>query len=360
MIEFYRDNKKAIDKFVYIALTLLAAYLFARFLVAYFAPFIIGYIISLIIGKPVDFMHSKLKIWRGVCVLFMLLLCVSAILAGGALIIGQLLREIESFAHRLPEYMEVITTAIDRVQYALEGFIGDSPYFFGIPLDDIITDFGTQAASSLASFVTRNTLNAAAGLPRLILVIIFSVISAFFFTKDKKAINTVLATTLPAGMVRSLRNFKRGMSAAAGGYIKAQLILMSLVTAISFLGLAIMGNPYAIFIGLAIGALDILPILGAGSVLVPWAIVSFMMGNVQLGISLLILYGVCMLSRQSLEPKIVGEQIGVHPLLTLMAIFIGLTMFGPMGIILGPFIAIAIKVAFSDDIHESKPIIKEE
>jgi len=349
MMEFYRDNKRAIDRFVYILLTMLAVYIFARFLVAYLLPFIIGYVISLIIGKPVDFLHSKLKIWRGVCVIFMLLLSVSIILTVGTLIVMRLAREIESFAQRIPEYTAVITDAIDRAQYRFEGLLSDTPYIFGMSINDIVVDFGANLATSLGSFVTQGAFNAATSLPNLILVIVFSVVSAFFFTKDKQVINSILANSLPAGIVRSMRNFRQGMATAAGGYIKAQLILMSLVTAISFLGLTIIGNQYAIFIGLGIGILDLLPILGAGAVLVPWAIISFINGNVQLGVSLLILYGVCMLTRQSLEPKIVGEQIGVHPLLTLMSLFIGLTLFGPIGIILGPFIAIAIKVAFVGD-----------
>jgi len=351
LLEFYRDNKKAIDKSVYIILTMLAVYLFARFLIAYFAPFIIGYIISLIIGRPVDFLHSKLKIWRGVSVITMLLLCVSIILAGGTLIISQLIRQIESFAQRLPEYTSIIQDALERAQYTLEGV--NLPYIFNISLNEVVADLGVQAATTLGAFVTQATLNAATALPHLVITIIFSIIAAFFFTKDKQKINSALRNNLPAGIVRSLRNFKRELFSAAGGYIKAQFILMSLVVAISFLGLTIIGNPYAIFIGLAIGVLDLLPVLGAGAVLVPWAIVSFITGNVQLGISLLVLYVVCLLTRQSLEPKIVGEQIGVHPLLTLMSIFFGLNVFGPIGIILGPFIAIALKVAFMGEEKKS-------
>ena len=346
MVEFYRDNKKAIDKLVYVTLTLLAVYLFARFLVAYFAPFIIGYVISVIIGKPVDFLHKKTRIWRGVWVIFMLLLCVSILITGGALLVGRLLREIEAFAQRLPEYTGVINNIIESVQERLDGVLNNTPYFFNISLNEVVTDFGAQTASSLGLFVAQTTLNVATSLPRFVLVVVFSMISAFFFTKDKKTINAAIINNLPEGIANSLRKFKRGMSTAAGGYIKAQLILMALVSTISFLGLTIIGNPYAIFIGLGIGLLDLLPILGAGSVLVPWAIVSFINGNAQLGVSLLILYGVCLLTRQSLEPKIVGEQIGIHPLLTLMSLFFGLSIFGPIGIILGPFIAIALKVAF--------------
>jgi len=356
LVEFYRENRQAIDRCIFILLTLVAVYIFARFLVAYFAPFIVGYVISLLIGRPVDFLHKKTRIWRGVCTLFMILLLMSAILAGGFLIISRLLREIESFAQRLPEYTEVVQGVISRAHQWLEGI--NLPYEWGVSLTDIVADFGTDAASNLGTFVTQATINTATALPRFVLFVIFSIISAFFFTKDRILIVEALANVLPSGTMRSLRRFKRGLLTAAGGYIRAQLILMSLVIAICFLGLTIIGNPYAIFIGLGIGVLDLLPILGAGAVLVPWAVVSFIAGNASLGVSLLVLYGICMLTRQSLEPKIVGEQIGVHPLLTLMAIFFGLTMFGSLGIILGPFIAIAIKVAFSKD-EEPEAIVSQ-
>jgi sporulation integral membrane protein YtvI len=347
LAEFYRENRQAIDKFILILFLSVAAYLFARFLLTYFLPFIFGYGISLLIGRPVDFLHVKLKIWRGVCVLLMLLLCVSVLSLGGTLLVGRLIREIESFASHVPEYARTLSQALDGAQYAFERVTGALPDLFGISVEDVISDLGAAAAANLGSLVTRFTLNTAAFIPRFVLIVVFSIISAFFFTKDKKIIYAALANMTPKLITDAFTQFKRRAASAVGGYIKAQLVLMTVVSSVSILGLTIIGNPYAIFIGLGIGVLDLLPVLGAGSVLVPWAAVAFIMGNVRLGISLLVLYGVCFVTRQSLESKIVGEHIGVHPILTLMAIFIGLRVFGPLGVVFGPFIAIAIKSAFA-------------
>jgi sporulation integral membrane protein YtvI len=347
--EFYRDNKKTVEKALFITLTVLASYLIARYVLVYFVPFIIGYVISLIIGKPVDFLNKNLRIWRTICVLSMILFVAALITLGGYLLISRLIREMESLISHLPTYVSSIQNFLDGAQYHFERFTLSLPEGFAPALDEIVNRLAASAAANLTSLVTRVTLNTAAFIPGFVITVVFSIISAYFFTKDKERIAAALSKNLPDWFLENFRKFKRRLSKGVGGYIKAQLVLMAVVIAITTLGLAVIGNPYAIFIGIAIGFIDILPILGAGSILVPWAVVAFVMGNVSLGVSLLVIYGVCVLIRQSLESKIVGEHIGVHPLLTLMSIFIGLQIFGALGIILGPFVAIAFKAAFTKE-----------
>ena len=148
-----------------------------------------------------------------------------------------------------------------------------------------------------------------------------------------------------------MRQTRIGLVRAMGGYFRAQYILMAMSGIISIIGLMILRNDYALLIGLLLAALDFLPILGVGAVLLPWALISVIMGNVNQAIGLAVIYGVITISRQVLQPKILGAQMGTHPLASLMSIFIGFRIFGLLGLIIGPsllMIFIAIKEVDTD------------
>lgn len=126
------------------------------------------------------------------------------------------------------------------------------------------------------------------------------------------------------------------------GYIKSQLILMIITLIILSISLTIIDVPHPILISLGISILDILPIVGSGIVMVPWAIISFIVGNNQLSISLAIVYAILIIIRQIIEPRILGKEIGIRPLYTFVATILGSMILGPIGVILGPLIAVVI------------------
>lgn len=126
------------------------------------------------------------------------------------------------------------------------------------------------------------------------------------------------------------------------GYIKSQLILMIITFIILSISLTIIDVPYSILISLGISILDILPIVGSGIVMVPWAIISFIVGNNQQGVNLAIVYAVLIIIRQIVEPRILGKEIGIRPLYTFIATILGSMILGPIGVILGPLIAVVI------------------
>lgn len=138
---------------------------------------------------------------------------------------------------------------------------------------------------------------------------------------------------------RVIRDTKRGLE----GYFKAQVILMILTFIIFSMGLIIVDAPFPLLIAFAMAILDILPILGSGIIMIPWTIISMISGNSDLAMGLAIVYVVGTLIRQLLEPKITGDKIGIKPLYTFIATIVGTLIFGPIGIILGPIIAVIIK-----------------
>ena len=126
------------------------------------------------------------------------------------------------------------------------------------------------------------------------------------------------------------------------GYIKSQLILMIITLIILSISLTIIGAPYPILIAMGISLLDILPIVGSGIVMVPWSIISFIVGNNQMGINLAIIFAILVITRQIIEPRILGKEIGIRPLYTFIATIFGSLILGPIGVILGPLIAVII------------------
>ena len=126
------------------------------------------------------------------------------------------------------------------------------------------------------------------------------------------------------------------------GYIKSQFILMGITFIILSVGFTIIDVSWAILIALGIAILDILPVIGSGIIMIPWSIISFIFGNTDMGIKLAVLYVSLAIIRQIIEPKIVGDQIGIRPLYTFFATILGSLILGPIGVILGPLIVVII------------------
>ena len=126
------------------------------------------------------------------------------------------------------------------------------------------------------------------------------------------------------------------------GYLKSRVIIMGFVFLILSVGFLIIKAPMPYLLALLIALLDIVPILGAGIVMVPWGIISYFWGIRELGVGLIVLYVILTISKQLIEPKVLGDQIGIKPLYTFLSTIIGSLLFGPLGLILGPMLAIVI------------------
>ena len=139
------------------------------------------------------------------------------------------------------------------------------------------------------------------------------------------------------------KEVRRELSGAGIAYVKTQAILIFLVSITCSIGLALLKNPYAMLFGVAIGIFDAFPVLGSGLILVPWAVISFIRGNIFAGAVLLTLYGICQFIREYLEPKLLGGKMGIRPIQSLMAVYVGYELFGVLGLFLGPFGLVMIK-----------------
>ena len=255
----------------------------------------------------------------------------------------------EIISKTLESILEKLSALTSRFGFLNGFFESDTIQNLGIDLDALLSD----ALSSLISSITGALPTAAAAIlakiPEFFLFLIVTVISTFYFSMDRDFLSESLASILPDSWSASLPTLKARISGALRGYVKAYLLIMLMTFCEIFLGLSILGVNYAFILSMIIAVVDILPILGAGTVIVPWAVFSLLTSNYKLGIGLLAIYAIISIIRQIAEPKIVGTSLGLHPLATLASIYISVKFIGISGIIIGPIVALLICNIFKGD-----------
>jgi len=320
-------------------------------------PFIIAYVISRLIEPIVKFLNKKLKIPRKIGSAIVVILTVALL----SWLISSIISRIVIEINNLISQKDVIALKILSTFYSWQDFF--SRY--------VGSEFGayilnsldlSQITSNLSSFLVgyikptiENALDIAKSFPTIIIFTVVLIIGTYFMSVYKERISKSLHALVPRKIRRYFDAFTKDMSFALLGYIKAQLTLMSVTFLELTIGFTFLGGDianYALLLGLVISVIDAFPILGTGTVLIPWGLYSLITGDIRLGVSLLILYGICLMVRQILEPRVLGKQIGLHPLITLMTMYIGLKLFGILGMIIGPVSALIIKNFYESGMFE--------
>ncbi|MDR1913981.1 MAG: sporulation integral membrane protein YtvI [Clostridiales bacterium] len=352
MPNFYLKYKARIDKLGFVVVLVLFLYVFFTYLFSYIAPFVIGFIISLILFPLARLFSKRFKMKKGLASAICVLLFVVILGLLSTTIVNKIIFEARSFIQSVPFYVDEFLRITAEFRAKLDDMFQTAPEFVRAFIKD--ANF-VSLLTPLSSGVTDGSMRVVTNIPSFLITFLMSLISAFFFIRDREKIFSLIKSKTPAWIAENIKIVRKGMLFAVWGYFKAQLILMSIVSCIVVVGLVIIGYPYALFVGILIAIVDMLPIFGSGSILWPWAAYSFFNGRYVTGIGLLVIYLIVLVTRQILEPRILGSQIGVHPLLTLMAMYIGLKMFGLFGLILGPAIVITIKA-----VYESRKFAEEE
>ena len=321
-------------------------YVFLRFGVKVILPFAIGWAVALFISpvakKLAGTSERGERIWSVVLLVALLsLLIFLIVMASNRLFLEArqlLLRlsdgEFSDISQRIKEFLKSLT---DRLPDSV-----DEGGFFDFS-EEIITNLVSSALSGVTNVLTGILSSAVLGLPSFLLFVFVTVISSFYFCFDISVFHGFVRRILPPKMSAALPEAKRRVMSVAGRYFRAYVLILFITFCQLFLGFGIMRVSYSFLLALVISFVDILPVLGVGSVLIPWAVFSFVSGRWHFGIGLLIIYGCVTVVRQIAEPKIVGGSIGLHPLATLASMYAGLKLLGVAGLIIGPVAAIVAK-----------------
>ncbi|TYQ13003.1 UNVERIFIED_CONTAM: sporulation integral membrane protein YtvI [Acetivibrio alkalicellulosi] len=316
-------------------------FLFFR-LSIYFAPFILAFAMATSIEPIIRFLMKRAKLTRKVSAIITILSVVTVVIAILVLLTVRLYREAASLSQMVPKNANEIYENVSIFMGRFSDFYATLPREVTMNIDNMFTSF-SQTLSELLNSIIRGILNFAAFIPQAFIFLFAAVLSTYFISTDRNRMFNYVNQNLPEKWMGKLLSIKNDIFMTLFGYIRAQLILTGVTFIQLTIGFAIIGIRHFILLSSIIGILDILPIVGPGSVMIPWAIYEFLSGNLKRAVFILILYSVILSVRQMIQPKVLSDQMGLHPLLTLMSLYVGLQVFGYLGVIIGPIAVLLFK-----------------
>lgn len=319
-------------------------------LAVFYIPFLIAFIISLLI-EPIIRMVSKITNFTRrtsaiITLLFFFTIIISLLILGITVLLSEVDNIIAGFS--LQGIQDKAFNLINRIDL--------NKIKISQQVQNIIQN-NFMDVTNKAMQILKNNLNNILlyikNIPRIMIYIAITVVATYFVCADKIYILDQFEHHLPQNWVNKMGVHVRKIITSLGDFLKAEVILILISFVIVLIGLYIfkfigLKIEYPFLMALGIGFVDALPILGSGTVIVPWAIISGLNGDLKLGISLLVLYTVTVVVKQLLEPKIVSNHIGIHPIFTLIAMYTGFKVLGIIGMILGPIILIILKNIFEE------------
>ncbi len=336
--------KTVINLTLYTIALVLACVLLPK-LLRFFMPFVIGWMVALIANPLVKFFENHLKIIRKHGSLMVIVGVLALVITGCYFILAWLIREGIAFINGIPDLYSTLSQGLHDIAAKLSGLLT----FLPTQLQTNMADFFTNMDASMGEIISSiglPTLSAAGdiakNIPNLLVMTIFMLLSAYFFVADKEKLSAGLHQILPQGVFDRWEWMKDIFSRAVGGYFVAQFKIMGVITAILFAGFLLLGIDYAILLALLIAFLDFIPFLGTGTAIWPWAAFLLMTGNYALAAKLMVLYVICLLVHQLLQPKFVGDTVGMDALTTLFCMFIGYRFSSVFGMIIAVPIGITV------------------
>lgn len=318
----------------------------------FYIPFIIAYIIFLMVDPIIKWLNKKTSISRKTCSIIVLatifLLLSGVIIFGGIKLISEttnLLGGINEYLDKSMNFLNDIKSKINLNNLKLSE---DVIKVF----ENSTTDFINSIIEYVKNILTK-VLKYITSIPNILINIIITILATYFITSDKFYILDRMEHHLSKKMVGKIIIHTREITKSLGAYLRAEITLSIITFFVVLTGLNIfylvgMEIEYPILMALLIGFVDALPILGAGTVMIPWAGILFLNGNTSLGISIIGLYIFTLVEKQFIEPKLVSNNIGVHPIFTLIAMYTSFKIIGIIGLLIGPVILIILKNVFSE------------
>ena len=323
--------------------------------VVFFMPFLIGWIIALIASPMVRFFEQKLKIRRKAGSVFTIVVVIGLVVLAIYLLGGKLVRELVGFVQDLPNMWASLETDFSEIAANLGVVYEKFPADVQNTLNNIANTISEQVneiAGEIFSKISSPTIvavgNFAKQLPTFIIGLIMCLLSSYFFVAEREQLTETLRKHMPESLLYRYRLIKRSVVKAIGGYLKAQVKIEIWIYLLLLVGFFILQVDYAPLIALGIAILDFLPFFGTGTAMVPWAIVKFLSSDYKMTIGLLLTWGISQLVRQIIQPKIVGDSIGVPPIPTLFLLYIGYMVGGVVGMIVAVPIGIILWTMYQE------------
>lgn len=345
------SRKSFIINIIFFALIIALSYLALKYLLVWIMPFFIAFIIAYLIQKPILWLSKKTRLKRRLCAVIVsaatLLLAMGIFISLSYLLVTELLDFFKTVPGMISDLLPQISDSLISYSNSFLSFLPDNAeqWFF-----DLTEQFSAQLSTIIGNAATSLTTwlaNVASNLPATFVAFLVTVIATFFLSMDYRLVVDFLMRQIPQRFRSIISTAKEIFFSTVLKFARAYIILMfiTFIELLILLGITnlITGSvPYLSIVCMLIAIVDILPILGTGTVLIPWSILSLILGDWQTAICVALTYIIITVVRNFLEPKIIGESIGLHPIVTLFCMYFGLRVLGFVGLIGVPLIVITL------------------
>ena len=332
--------KQFLIKFATFAIIFGGIVCLVRFALPALVPFLIALVVALLIKPLVNFLHRKAHISKKISSVLLVLLFYGTI---GVLVVLAVLRLIDygqTLIGYLPDFFKnnlvpLLTSAAEGLDDIIGRFIDHPDFSMTQHVKELVSSVGS-ALSSFSATILGAAGNVVISVPGAVINVFITIVSTVFLAMDFDGIRHFFARQLSDAHRATVRSILSHLSFVIRKYILSYALIMLITFFELWIGLAVLRIPSAPLIAALIAVFDLLPVVGSGTVLCPWAVVSLFAGETATGAGLLVLWAVISVIRYIIEPKIVGNQVGMHPLLTLFSMLLGNFIFGGIGILLLP------------------------
>lgn len=317
-------------------------------LLSLFMPFILALAAAALLNPLVRWLQKKLGWPRGLLSLLSLLVLFGAVGTGLTLLIRAAVLELVSLAENWQSILAAVEQGARTLDQLLQGFASKLPIQITAPdqtvlerLVDWLQQWVQTAGPDLGN-LTQFATDRAKDISSFVLALVVFLMGSYFLCADYPYLRTRVIQRMDDGVLSFLGQVKTAALAAFGGYLKAQLLLTVGVFFILLGGFLLTGQSYALLLALTLAVLDFIPIVGSGTVMVPWAVIDLFTGRYERAAAVMIIWGVVALFRRVAEPKFVGNQTGLSPIASLISIYVGMRLAGVVGMILGPIVTLVV------------------
>ncbi len=311
-------------------------------LVRFLMPLIVAWIVAMIANPIIHFLEKRIKIMRKHGSALVIILVLAALIAafyGLAVLVAS---QFSSWVTELPEVYDSVTQNLQHLFQSLHQKYNMIPADVKLAFDqreNVLDDYIQKAIDGLLKMVNSGSLSKvssfASSLMDFLVYAILTILASYFMTVEKDHFTKLLQEKTPAGVQRIWDKIRKIFIRAIGGYFKAHFQIMIVIFFITVIPFAFMGISYSGLLAVVIAIVDFLPFFGAGTVLVPWAVYRLVTGSYTYAVILFVIYVVVLVVRQLLEPKLIGDNIGMSPFETLVFMLIGYRLAGVLGLIIG-------------------------
>lgn len=333
---------------LYVILSVAFGFLFFKYLLKILLPFIIAWCVAMVIRPMIEILHKRTRISKKLLSIILVLIILVLIGALLFMIIDRLLYEIRGIVFLLntnadswiTDILKITNKLLDKIPF-LKSYGSEQELLMKI------SEMSREMLSNLTYKVPEMLKTLITVLPNMLFVSLILIMASYYFCADYNEITTYLIELLPPQKRERVNFIKQKLRIVGIKVIKGYLITIAITFIQLYIGFLIIGTEYAFTIALITALIDILPVIGVGTVLIPWAAFKILSGSYYQGFGLLIIFAVVSVVREIAEPKIIGKSIGLHPLATLFSMYIGLEICGFWGMISFPVLVIVLKTIFS-------------